>query len=153
MTLLSTTTLSGATTTVSSISGSYKSLVGYIFGVSLSGADFVRIKPNATDATGWNGLAAANIDTSGNDWTLNGSSFSMVASNTNNAWTFRIDNYASTTNYKPVNWSGAMALSAGVRGIIAGGAFKSNTAITSLEISAFSGATYSAGTLLLYGVN
>jgi hypothetical protein len=155
MTLLSTTTLSGATTTISSINQTYKSLVGYIFGANISGNDNPMIKPNATNNTNtsyvYNGVVGVESD----NWYISTGNATLTASNTNNAFTFQIDNYASSTNYKPVEYY-AIFPAAGTGNIRSGfgaGGFKSNTAITSLDIVNLGGATFSAGTLLLYGVS
>jgi len=154
MTLLSTTTLSGTSTTISSISGAYKSLVAYIFGMNLSANDYAMLKPNNSNATKWSGIASTTVDSAGNDLFLTTGSFQMSSANTNNAFAVTIDNYASTTNYKPVNWYGFYVNPSDDRSVICGGAFKSNTAITSLVFTTNSGTTtFSAGTVLLYGVS
>jgi hypothetical protein len=155
MTLLSTTTLSGATTTISSISGSYKSLVMYVFGITSASNGAFRIAPNAvnnlssyTTSYGEGGTVYhsssrdAYFMTQGN----------MLSSSVNNAFTFIIDNYASTTSYKPISGNGYYTVATTTTSQIQGGAFKSNTAITSLEFSSSNG-DLSAGTVLLYGVN
>jgi hypothetical protein len=75
------------------------------------------------------------------------------AGQTNNTFTLTVNNYASTTSYKQFNWSGYYRYSASVQaGFHAGGAFKSNSAISSIQFSPASG-TFSGGTVLLYGVN
>jgi hypothetical protein len=154
MTLLSTTTLSGATTTISSINQTYTSLIGYMFGANLSANDYPRMNPNATRNTANSSIFNVTLGFEPDDWFISSGNSSVTASNTNNAWTFQIDNYASTTANKPIQWFGSFA-SAGtgnIRSVIGAGGFKSNTAVTSLEIICHNGATYSAGTVLLYGV-
>ena len=154
MTLLSTTTLSGTSTTVSSISGAYKSLVGYIYRINLSSNDYPMLKPNGVNSTGWSGTVSGTATAGGNDWFLSTGSKQMAAASLNNAITFKIDNYANTTNYKPVQWYGFFTGTADDERVHCGGAFKSNSAMTSLTITTNSGTTtYDAGTLLLYGVN
>jgi hypothetical protein len=154
MTLLSTTTLSGASTTVSSISGAYKSLVGYIYRINLSSNDYPMLKPNGVNSTGYSGTVSGTATAAANDWLLSTGSKQMAAASLNNAFTFKIDNYANTTNYKPMQWYGFFSGTADDERVHCGGAFKSNSAMTSLTITTNSGSTtYDAGTLLLYGVN
>ena len=160
MTLLSTTTLSGATTTISGISGSYTSLVAYIFGVT-----------NAT-ATGTFRIAANGV-TTGAYWRAvisTGSFYNQEGTNTYinlfggnnqgrsvfndniNAYVLQIDNYASTTALKPISASGLYeAPSVGYVGAGLSGGIKTTSAITSLVFSN-SGGDLSTGTVLLYGV-
>jgi hypothetical protein len=158
MTLLATHTLSGSTSTISSISGSYKSLFGVITGAETngSGANW-RIDPNgsnaitntvtlsgyATVATGYHYVAS---------WYLNINAAKTTGGE--NCWSFTIDNYASTTGHKPVKLSGQFIEAAGTdKGAINnGGGIRTNSAITSLDFVTLSG-SWTAGTVLLYGVN
>ena len=153
MTLLSTTTLSGTSTTISSINGTYISLIGFIYGVNMSANDYLFFKPNGSFGTNISDITRVTVAEQSDDWILNDATI-MTGSNTNNSFTFRIDNYANATNYKPVNWYGTFARggTGNNAAAIGGGGFKSNSAITSLEIGNLLGATFSAGTVLLYGV-
>jgi len=153
MTLLSTTTLSGTSTTISGISGSYKSLVGYMYGINLATSDGVEIQPNGSQDIGTTGTdVTTNNSNAGNQWLLG--SGNWLAGNLNNAFTFQIDNYSNAIRYKPINWYGVYYSSGPtVRPSRGGGAFLSNTAITSLVITGATPATFNAGTVLLYGVN
>jgi len=155
MTLLSTTTLSGATTTISSISQSYTSLFGVIYGITNATANSsYRMLPNNS--------ASSNVvymyNNGGTPILGLDGSYVMFCPITNtrtsaaNSWVFKIDNYTSSTNYKPINYSGSyLDNSATNNAITGGGAFLSNTAITSLVFSSPSG-NFSTGTVLLYGV-
>jgi hypothetical protein len=158
MTLLSTTTLSGASTTISSISGSYKQLVAYIYGVNGTSTGYeMIIEPNGTSSicTGvfmqnQNSVAAVSYRTASSI------SISALSKNTtNNATTLVIDNYASSTNYKPFQYYGFVENSggAGVQACELAGAIISNTAVSSLKFSCLVTGTFNAGTVLLYGVN
>jgi len=156
MTLISTTTLSGSSTTISSIPGTYKSLVVYLFGIDLATDDYPSIKPNNTDNVVNIGLAGSPASFgSSNELYITSGSLTMTAGNTNNAWTVHFDNYASSTNYKPVSFYGGFRNTAvsTFRAITGGGMFKSNTAITSLVFTSSGGISYNGGTVLLYGVN
>jgi hypothetical protein len=157
MTLLSTTSLSGASTTISSISQSYKNLEILITGVTFaSGANVLRIAPNgSTNLVDYamTRMVNASASTVGeqNSYisTYSGTSFSDA----NNAFNLTIFNYTSTSRYKPFTYSGSFKQTNPDNfAFISGGGYKSNTAISSLV---FSGdiANLSTGTVLVYGVN
>ena len=158
MTLLSTTTLTGATPTISNIVQTYKSLRMVIYGVTNATANGVfRVAPNAnttgcsyvsTDSVGPSFVSSVNRVTY-----LNLGTTGYLRTTTNNAATIQIDNYTSSTNYKPINAYGYAEETGGsVMSFNIGGAFVSNTAITSLQFSN-TGGNLSTGTVLLYGVN
>ena len=158
LTLLSTTTLSGATVTISSINQTYKSLRMVIFGVTnATGNGLFRIAPNAnttgssyvsTDSVGASFVSSVNRVTYLN---LGTTAYDRTAST--NAATVQIDNYTSATNYKPINAYGFAGETGGsVMSFNIGGAFVSNTAVTSLQFSN-AGGNLSTGTVLLYGVS
>jgi len=158
LTLLSTTTLSGATVTIPSIVQTYKSLRMVIYGVTNATANGVmRIAPNgnttgssyvSTDSVGASFVSSVNRVTYLN---LGTTAWSRTA--TNNVATVQIDNYTSSTNYKPMNAYGFAEETGGsVMSFNIGGAFVSNTAVTSLVFSN-AGGNLSTGTVLLYGVN
>jgi hypothetical protein len=70
-----------------------------------------------------------------------------------NAFILQINNYTSTTAYKPYTYSGFFVDSSAVNTTItAGGAFRSTTAITSLVFDYGGTNTFAGGTVLLYGV-
>ena len=157
MTLLSTTTLSGASTTISSISGSYKSLIAYIYNVNQgSDGDFMIDPNNSTNLTdsitnyGENGTSYA-LARSGNRIRTPGN---VSSGNTSNAWTLILDNYASSTSFKPFNFYGYYEYTPNsIKACMhAGGNFRSTTAISSLVFKPSTG-SFSGGTVLLYGVN
>jgi hypothetical protein len=73
--------------------------------------------------------------------------------NANNAWALSFNNYTSATRYKPFNFYGFYVDSTTTdRSIIGAGAFRSNTAITSLVFDYDGTRTFASGTVLLYGV-
>lgn len=156
MTLLSTTSLSGATTTISGISGAYNSLFAVVTGVTNATADGnFRLAPNGTiNITSTNGLINATTDTRTDSYlffTLPGANV-LLRTNANNSWAVAIDNYASTTSYKPVStYGGYVNPSSGDMTVMRNGYIKTNSAITSLVFSNDSG-NLSTGTVLLYGV-
>jgi hypothetical protein len=154
MTLISTTTLSGATTTLSSIPQTYNSLYLVITGMTANtGNGRLRCLPNnvnnLSDTNGVNGTTA--YGTSNTPIRLTESE--STRTDANNAWALSIDNYTSTTRYKPFNFYGFYLDSiANNTPLIGGGAFRSNTAITSLVFDYNGTNTFSGGTVLLYGV-
>jgi hypothetical protein len=155
MTLLSTTTLSGATTTISGISGAYNDLFGIVYGVTNATANGnFRISPN-NDATIVNLFKKSGAGT----WTDEVSFVMKFNSNTlplrtdaNNAWYFSINQYANTTFYKPCQVYGTYIDTGSAENpYLAAGGVKTNSAITSLVFSN-TGGNLSSGTVLLYGV-
>ena len=161
MTLLSTTTLSGASTTISSISGAYKNLYFVMSGVTRSTAGVTGIRFNANSGSVYfrlirNWLPASSISSSSTTETLLEIpwAYGADAANADNIAFMTIHNYSSSTTYKLTD-----ALSYQLRNSPSEkymeenrGVFESNTAITSIVFSASSG-TFSTGTVLLYGVS
>jgi hypothetical protein len=154
LTLLSTTTLSGATTTISGISGSYVNLLAIVFNATndTAAGDF-RCAPNGstnitdqiynTTNTAINLSSAAYLRLSNND--------AVTHTNPANSWAFTIFNYASTTGRKPFQISGSYHGASIQRAMFGSGDIDTTSAITSLVFSN-SGGNHSAGTVLLYGV-
>jgi hypothetical protein len=155
MTLLSTTTLSGASTTISSISGSYNQLYGIVYGVSNATADGqMRMALNGVTSgvTQFGTNAATTVFTDTNDYLLfAGGGQIITRTNTTNAWSFIIDNYASTASLKPILCYGMFYETTTRRAYLRAGGYESTSAITSLVLSN-SGGAWSTGTVLLYGV-
>jgi hypothetical protein len=156
MTLLSTTTLSGSTVTISSISQSYRTLVAFISGVQFSGSpNQLLIRPNGStsliDCVGVRnpagsaqtlGINAGQITTENN-----------IETGFANAFQLQINNYASTTAQKPFNFYGRHRGNNPPNGysINLAGGINTTSAITSLEFNS-NGQNYNGGTVLLYGV-
>jgi hypothetical protein len=155
LTLLSTTTCSGTSTTVNTISQSYKTLYGVIYGLT-SSSSFVEanVKLNG-DASNHR---TAQVQGSGaghaSVWNFNEGS-AIAPSDGNNAFYFTIHNYTSSTRYKPYNSAGGFTVWDGAspspRAMMQGGFYMSNTAITSITVAHTNTAT--GGTILLYGAN
>jgi hypothetical protein len=155
MTLLSTTTHSGATTTVSSISQSYTNLFVYIFGVTNATADgFMRIAPNGTTNICYQSSVA--LGTAGNnndDYIKPTADEKMLRTNSGNAYSITINNYASTTSLKTYASESVMYIPTYnvYRAALASGGIATTSAISSLVFSN-SGGNCSTGTVLIYGV-
>jgi hypothetical protein len=154
MTLLSTTTLSGASTTISSISGSYNKLVAYIYGVTNASGNYeLTIQANGSASLTY-AFITQNINNIYNTDKITNADIKFGATSTQtgvNSTILEIENYAQTSAYKPFQWSGYATTSAGDLGFATIGGIKTNSAISSLKFIASSG-TFNAGTVLLYGV-
>ena len=146
LTLLSTTALSGTSTTVSSISGSYKDLTVYILDATCSANVQPRLKPNNANPV-WTvseGSASGAYITG----IFNAGGVSTTAQN----YVFYIKNYANATSVKPINLYGYYA--GQNQGIAGGGASLQTSAITSIVFDTGGGATtFTGGSILIYGVN
>jgi len=151
MTLLSTTTLSGATTTISSIDGTYKDLQIIISGITINtSAEAVTVRPNAANIAVYAFQVNSTNDGATNEIKLSGG---KTVSNTGgeNAFSMNIYNYASTSYYKTFDWRGR-AFETVRWGIYGGGSLDTTSAITSFEIACGGGRTFSGGQVLIYGV-
>jgi hypothetical protein len=149
MTLLSTTSLSGATTTISSISQSYKTLFVIVVAMTNSTANgrfrvawntdkyfFMSGTSNSTAYQIDNSFLSPNVDTSRTE--------------TNNAFAIEINNYTDGTNgMKPVQAYGFTG-SSSTSFNLGGSAFDAS-ALTSLSFSN-TGGNWSGGTVYIYGV-
>ena len=155
MTLISTTTLSGVTTTLSSIPQTYKSLILLITGVTGNTSDQrVRILPNNSTNL-CDIIALENTSTTTNFGSqIRLAQGATVRTDADNAWNVTFNNYTSSTTFKPVAYYGRFVDAPnGVTVVTAGGAFKSNTAITSIVLDYNGTNSFAGGTVLLYGVN
>jgi len=160
MTLLSTTTLSGATTTISGISGSYNKLYAVITGVSnATTSGSFRIAPNGSTNISY--FRSSIGDSGFTDQAGQGTYFILFGNNniarslytsTNNAYFLEIQNYASATANKTVSAFGVYEnVTPETVGAISGGGILTTSAITSLVFSNSAG-NLLTGTVLLYGV-
>jgi hypothetical protein len=156
LTLLSTTTLSGSFTTISSISQSYKRLYIVINGVTCSSSGRFRIWPNASVTGDTSFSSFENTSSASNDnnyCIVAGFNNNVNGSGGGNAFTLLIDNYASTTKQKPFNMFGRFIDGSSVaRNQLVFGGYKLTTAISSLGID-FDAGSLTGGTVLIYGVN
>ena len=161
MTLLSTTSLSGASTTVSSISGSYKNLQIVIRDFAVA-SDFNLLIEFNSDATAANYMqyvlraAAPNLSglyadngTVGMDI----SGYAIRANQTDYVAVIDIYDYASSSSYKVATSSTTGQNTTPVKFVCFNQTgYWSTTAISSLKFKTTVG-TWSAGTVLIYGVN
>ena len=147
MTLLSTTTLSGTTTTISSISGAYNNLIIFVRGVTFNANAILRIRPNSVTANmqGWY------FDTAAQSEIRARSSSTTYAGNAQSNYVLQIWNYTNTTSNKPCSFIGNVLDTNNMTQIH--GTIDTASAITSLVISTVAGtSTFTAGTVEIYGV-
>lgn len=157
MTLLSTTTLSGISTTVSSISQSYKNLYIEWQGVTADTDFTFDIQLNGVNGGHWSSVTNSQA-TSVTAYTDNVIKLTNNADTGNtdgrNAGSVTVYNYASTTARKPFDYATFFVASSGTkRSVFGGGGFDSTSAVTSLKFNNVTGATFAGGTLRIYGVN
>ena len=156
MTLLSTTTLSGTSTTVSSISGSYKNLFIEVYGATWgTGDDSLAFEINNAAFTSVRKLNTASVTTITLDTKipLNDAEQPVQYTNANNYFSFYFNNYSSTTDYKTFTVLGSYEGTSGGRTAQFFGGFASDTAISAFTLKTNTGYTFSAGTIKVYGVN
>jgi hypothetical protein len=152
MTLLSTTTLSGATTTVSVISQQYNYLYILVYGMTNAAGGQFQIAPNgSTTISGWAGVQSSGAAGTGADYLKPLGNGNITETDANNIVNIQIHNYTSTTRYKSWNSSGSSLVDGSRRPSNFGGGIDTNSAITSLVFSNSSG-NWTTGTVLIYGV-
>ena len=155
LTLLSTTTLSGSSTTISSISQSYTHLFMLIYGINIA-TSAAKVRFNCNNTTGKhteimsNGTAVWAYFETGNEMRMGDGNFAVGS--TDNTCAVWINNYSSTTSKKPISFAGHNQPNLTTWApYMGGGAYIENTAVSSIVFTP-SANTFSAGTVLLYGV-
>jgi hypothetical protein len=153
MTLISTTTLSGATTTVTFGTG-YKDIMAVVYGMTNASASGVfRIAINGNSADGY-----FNYQENGSQGARSGGYYGTIGNpnrtQAGNMFVIKVYDYDSATLLKSVEVTGGMDLDGvGTRGSSNHGVqYQGNTPVTSLVFSN-SGGNWSTGTVKLYGVN
>jgi hypothetical protein len=156
MTLLSTTSLTGAATiTISSISQSYTNLYILITGLTVTTATYtLKLKPNASTANNYTSLAGATAS-SGNPDVISPGFAGHSASSAVNDYALVIYNYTDTAARKPFHLVGIAKMASQVEplGVSNFGATNLTAAISSFELNNDSGGNFTAGTVKIYGVN
>jgi hypothetical protein len=155
MTLLSTTSLTGATTTISAISGDYVDLVIFAFGVTnaTTNGNFLVAPNGTTNITSVQRTNNANsVDNNSDDYLyLTANNLQPLRTNANNTWRLVISNYSSTTSTKAIFVNAGYYDGTANRGVFVSGFINTTSAITSLVFSN-GGGNLSTGTVLIYGV-
>jgi len=162
LTLLSTTSLTSGTTTISSISGSYKNLVMFVkdFTMAASADLSIFVNSDQTSANYHNLIVRAFgttvttiIDTSFNGAAISG--YQALAAGSDTFCVATINDYANTTTKKLINLTAVFTASSGSSKAVnmtACGYHGTVAAITSVSFCV-SGSTWSSGTVELYGEN
>jgi len=159
LTLLSTTTLSGASTTISGISGAYTHLYGVVSGVTNATADgilLLRVNGSSTATSTslqFTNALSYNFENEFVRLAYDNAAYRVTRTSSNNQWSFMIENYASATAYKSFFCNGTYVRNSGANyaGMSGGGGVNLTTAVSSLNF-ANDGGNFSTGTVLLYGV-
>ena len=154
LTLLSTTTLSGASTSITSISQAYTNLHIIATNVYVGVANSMYCRFNADDtAANYNTSLFQNLNgTVGAQVDVNNGFIGTAGDQTGNlkltSWEIRIPRYSFTENHRIItNFRGDVGTQRMVQSIMA---YSSTTAISSLKF-AVDGTTFSAGTVYVYG--
>jgi hypothetical protein len=163
LTLISTTTLTGNSVNLTSISGIYKELFVVIDAFSFAGSDALGIRFN-NNSTSNNYIYAANRQVGATNATF-GAQDTQVAvtgigqfllnTTTTNHCVLRIPNYATTTSFKVGTFVATCeGEDAGTPNAITQGGFAFNvsSAITEINVRAAAATGFDNGTVYLYGV-
>ena len=160
MTLLSTTSISGTTTTISSINQTYKELMVYVLNLQPAGfTSDVLFGLNGTGFSGKKGLinyalsSGSNGQNQLNHTYLTRASGNLQQNQNVNNWYVSIPNYASTTTEKMFSFFGNYTLPTAIATVNGVGYSDSTSAITSIAISLDGSTSITSGTVLIYGVN
>ena len=156
LTLLSTTALSGTSTTVSSISTSYKNLQIFLSAVTPNATAVLTLRLNGISSSSYN---YTGITTNANPsvWTAValGTSFSFgtnMGSSNPGSYTVQIPNYAFGSNVRSVQINGGSTNSDAVTNTF-GFLQNQTSAISSITIGTVAGTATLSGSILIYGVN
>jgi len=154
MTLISTTTLANATTTLSSIPQTYNSLLLIISGVTANTSDSrIRCLPNNVNNLAETSVILESTVYAASNLPIRLTELNSLRTNNENIFVLQFFNYTSTTAYKPFSFDGFFVESTtAYSSTTGGGAFRSTTAITSLVFDYGGTNTFAGGTVLLYGV-
>ena len=154
MTLLSTTSMSGSSTSVTSISGAYNTLlilVNYGLGTTtgvvsagLNSATSNYLMTFARQDTTTNGGATTSIPINAGVSQQDSGDGSVCQS------AITVYNYTSTSTNKPISFSGNFRTGTSTQGINGGGTYVSGSAITSFQMNTSAGTL--EGTIRIYGI-
>lgn len=155
----STTTLSGTTTTISSISGSYKHLLIIIDKITSTATSYnnISVSPNGSSTLSTQAGQEESTDGYVRDSVISFNfATNMNATAGEQSFALWIYNYASTSLYKPISLVGGhlnTAIPTNYQmGTMSGGMLKTNSAITSLTFNCTQSST-DGGSVLIYGVS
>lgn len=152
-TLLSTTTLSGTTTSVTGISGSYNQLLVKVLNPTFAtGGQQIYVGINSSTTNVWGNTMVSSSATL--DTTAGGRiQMNVTQDNTGGGCIMYvlIDNYAST-NRKSYSVQGIGIVSGAYRSFNGGGGIGINSAITSIQVIGASSYAFNGGTVEVWGI-
>jgi hypothetical protein len=153
LTLLSTTTCSGTTTSITSINGTYKNLYIEVENMNAANDFEVSFRLNGSSTLHYYNKSRSNSTSFFNAQNTQLNYFDNAFDNgTNNFLSLTVFNYASTTTLKTFSYqAGWTDLGPSPYGSVGGGYFNSSSAITSFDTVA--NISLTAGTIRIYGVN
>lgn len=153
MTLLSTTTMNSPTVTVSSISQSYNRIFVEFIGVQqATTGNTIDILLDGGTVASYTGVYNASIEDNNNDY-IKLTQRSAAQIDSQMSWSLTVDNYTSTTTYKPFIIYGMGVRSVNSPGkIIYGGVMRSNSAFDSVTIQSDNGTSNLTGTIKVWGI-
>lgn len=157
MTLLSTTTLSGSSTSVTSISGSYKDLQIQINGIGLNvttGTIYMTVNSSGSNyqSVGLRSNGPATF-TSSTNIPLSGGQGTNDTGGDYQSVNVRLFDYATNNSFKPYSFTGTYLSGGSNYGSVGGGGWSSTSAITSIQVVTTAGNFASGGTIKIYGVS
>jgi hypothetical protein len=153
MTLLSTTTMNSPTVSVSSISQAYNRIfIEYIGVQQATTGNTIDILLDGGTVASYTGTYNSSVEDNNNDYIkLTQRSAAQINSQMN--WSLTVDNYTSTTTYKPFIIYGMGVRSTNADGkIIYGGVMRSNSAFDSVTIQSDNGTSNLTGTIKVWGI-
>jgi hypothetical protein len=145
LTLLSTTSITGANTVISSIPQTYKALKILIDSTSGTGQDYLDIMANSSVSLNY----TRRLDTTAFSDSTRGRVADPVDYTETQKWCYTIEDYASTDSIKPFFCFGSKDRTGSLT-TLASGFYGSNSAVSSFKIYA---APITAGTIRIYGVS
>lgn len=156
LTLLSTTTLSGSSTTISGIPQTFTDLFIYAFGMTNATSDGgTQIRPNASTTLVYgagSSNSAGTLNLRGQTDSVIQGANALLRTDANNMYAVKIGNYANATNFKSLSYSLSYLSGTSIyQAEQYSGAIKTNSPITSLVFIKDSSQVWSTGTVLIYG--
>ena len=152
----STTTLSGASTTVSFDATGYTDIQVIVQGMTTTpNTDYPRMDLNsATSNVNVSGFVGGSVGGPASHLYWLGGAYEMKKDGGLNTWTVIINEVTSTSYYKTISSiSAGQDYAAADRSGVAGGQFKSTSALSSIRISCINaGNTFNGGQIKIYGV-
>lgn len=160
LTLLSTTTITSATTTISSISGSYNYLLIYITNLGTTNANpvlAITFNGASTFQGVWSSAYDGNVlaQAALNNSALTNANYPYSGSGgaSYQSGVITLNNYSNSTHYKPITYNETGYNSSGQQfTTFYTGKLKTTSAITSMTVT-WGGTTGITGTVLIYGGN